>query len=62
MKKTDRKADDINRINNSRERFITDISHQLKTPMTSLLMSIEMLHERGEHLPYFLDTSRRKWI
>jgi len=35
----------------AKARFIADLSHQLKTPMTSLAMSIGMLHEKGAHLP-----------
>ncbi len=31
-------------------RFIAEISHQLKTPMTSLAMGVGMLHERGQGL------------
>ena len=38
------------RSEEAKGRFIADISHQLKTPMTSLSMSIGLLHERGEHL------------
>ena len=40
----------VRRSEEAKGRFIADISHQLKTPMTSLSMSIGMLHERGERL------------
>ncbi len=40
----------VRRSEEAKGRFIADISHQLKTPMTSLLMSISMLHDRGENL------------
>ena len=40
----------VRRSEEAKGRFIADISHQLKTPMTSLSMSIGLLHERGEHL------------
>lgn len=41
----------------AKARFIADLSHQLKTPMTSLAMSIGMLHQKGGHLPQ--DKERR---
>lgn len=34
----------------ARSRFIADLSHQLKTPMTSLAMSINLLHEKRDKL------------
>ena len=34
----------------ARSRFIADLSHQLKTPMTSLAMSISLLHEKRDKL------------
>jgi signal transduction histidine kinase len=40
----------VRRSEEAKGKFIADISHQLKTPMTSLSMSIGLLHERGEHL------------
>jgi signal transduction histidine kinase len=40
----------VRRSEEAKGRFIADISHQLKTPMTSLLMSIGLLHEIGENL------------
>ncbi|MBN1833245.1 MAG: HAMP domain-containing histidine kinase [Deltaproteobacteria bacterium] len=40
----------VRRSEEAKGRFIADISHQLKTPMTSLSMSIGLLHERWEHL------------
>ncbi len=40
----------VRRSEEARGRFIDDISHQLKTPMTSLLMSINLLYDRGEKL------------
>ena len=40
----------VRRSEEAKGRFIADISHQLKTPMTSLSMSMGLLHERGEHL------------
>ncbi len=36
------------RFEDSRRRFIAMLSHQLKTPMTSLTMSINLLRERAE--------------
>jgi len=58
LKLYDRHRDDIiaaekekvRRSEEAKGRFIADISHQLKTPMTSLSMSMGMLHERGENL------------
>ncbi|MDA3788783.1 MAG: HAMP domain-containing sensor histidine kinase [Desulfobacula sp.] len=38
----------VRRSEEAKGKFIADISHQLKTPMTSLSMSIGMLHSRGE--------------
>lgn len=40
----------VRRAEEAKGRFIADISHQLKTPMTSLAMSVSLLHERGEEL------------
>ena len=34
----------------ARSRFIADLSHQLKTPMTSLAMSVNLLHEKRNRL------------
>lgn len=40
----------VRRIEEAKGRFIADISHQLKTPMTSLAMSTGLLHSRGDAL------------
>ncbi len=40
----------VRRSEEAKGRFIADISHQLKTPMTSLSMSVGLLHKRGEYL------------
>jgi signal transduction histidine kinase len=40
----------VRRAEEAKGKFIADISHQLKTPMTSLAMSVSLLHERGEEL------------
>jgi len=40
----------VRRSEEAKGRFIADISHQLKTPMTSLSMSIGMQYERGDRL------------
>ncbi|MBN1276997.1 MAG: HAMP domain-containing histidine kinase, partial [Deltaproteobacteria bacterium] len=40
----------VRRSEEAKGKFIADISHQLKTPMTSLSMSIGMLYESGERL------------
>jgi len=58
LKIYDRHRDDIlaaekekvRRGEEAKGRFIADISHQLKTPMTSLSMSIGLLHDRSERL------------
>ena len=34
----------------AKAKFIADLSHQLKTPMTSLAMSVGLLYEKPEHL------------
>lgn len=39
----------VRRSEEAKGRFIADISHQLKTPMTSLAMSVGMLHSGGEN-------------
>lgn len=38
----------VRRGEEAKGKFVADISHQLKTPMTSLAMSIGMLNRRGE--------------
>ncbi len=40
----------VRRAEEAKGRFIADISHQLKTPMTSLAMSVSLLYERGEDI------------
>ena len=58
LKQYDRHRDEIiagerekvRRSEEAKGRFIADISHQLKTPMTSLAMSVGMLQSRGENL------------
>ncbi len=40
----------VRRSEDAKGRFIADISHQLKTPMTSLAMSVGMLQSRGDAL------------
>jgi signal transduction histidine kinase len=40
----------VRRSEEAKGRFIADISHQLKTPMTSLAMGVGMLKSRGENL------------
>lgn len=36
----------------AKSRFIADLSHQLKTPMTSLAMSVNLLHEKRNRLSH----------
>lgn len=58
LKQYDRHRDEIiagerekvRRSEEAKGRFIADISHQLKTPMTSLAMSVGMLQSRGDAL------------
>ncbi|MFO7687672.1 MAG: HAMP domain-containing sensor histidine kinase [Desulfobacterales bacterium] len=40
----------VRRSEEAKGRFIAEISHQLKTPMTSLAMGVGMLHQRGQGL------------
>ena len=40
----------VHQAEEARARFIADLSHQLKTPMTSLAMSVNLLHDRRERL------------
>ena len=47
----------------AKTRFIADLSHQLKTPMTSLVMGVNLLHEKrdrlsAERVAILLDTAR----
>lgn len=47
----------------AKTRFIADLSHQLKTPMTSLIMGVNLLHEKrhrlsAERVAILLDTAR----
>lgn len=47
----------------AKSRFIADLSHQLKTPMTSLAMSVNLLHEKRtrlshEHIAVLLETAK----
>lgn len=41
----------VHRAEEAKTRFIADLSHQLKTPMTSLAMGVGMLYEKWERLP-----------
>ncbi len=41
----------VRQAEKAKARFIADLSHQLKTPMTSLSMSIGILAEKGDRLP-----------
>jgi signal transduction histidine kinase len=38
------------RVEEAKNRFVADISHQIKTPMTSLAMSVGLLHDRVDGL------------
>ncbi|SHO42796.1 sensor histidine kinase [Desulfopila aestuarii] len=54
--------DKVRQAEEARTRFIADLSHQLKTPMTSLTMSVNLLHDRrdrltGEQISMLLDTA-----
>ncbi|MDI6687018.1 MAG: HAMP domain-containing sensor histidine kinase [Desulfobacterales bacterium] len=40
----------VRRVKEAKARFVADLSHQLKTPMTSLSMSIGILHEKANRL------------
>jgi len=40
----------VRQAEEARARFIADLSHQLKTPMTSLAMSVNLLHDRRDRL------------
>jgi signal transduction histidine kinase len=40
----------VRRAEEAKARFIADLSHQLKTPMTSLAMSVGLLHEKRVQL------------
>jgi len=40
----------VRRVKEVKAQFVADISHQLKTPMTSLSMSIGILHEKANRL------------
>jgi len=47
----------------AKTRFIADLSHQLKTPMTSLIMGVNLLHEKrdrlsAERIAILIDTAR----
>jgi len=52
----------VHQAEEARARFIADLSHQLKTPMTSLAMSVNLLHDRrdrlsAEQISMLLDTA-----
>ncbi len=40
----------VRQAEEAKAQFIADLSHQLKTPMTSLSMSVDMLHEKKDRL------------
>lgn len=53
----------VRQAEEAKSRFIADLSHQLKTPMTSLAMSVNLLHEKRdrlspEHIAVLLETAR----
>lgn len=41
----------VREIEEAKAQFVADLSHQLKTPMTSLSMSVGMLSEKSDRLP-----------
>lgn len=52
----------VHQAEEARGRFMADLSHQLKTPMTSLAMSVNLLHDRrdrlsAEQIAVLLDTA-----
>lgn len=52
----------VHQAEEARARFIADLSHQLKTPMTSLAMSVNLLHDRrgrlsDDQITLLLDTA-----
>ena len=52
----------VRQAEEAKSRFIADLSHQLKTPMTSLAMSVNLLHEKRtrlspEHIAVLLETA-----
>ena len=53
----------VRQTEEAKSRFVADLSHQLKTPMTSLAMSINLLHEKrgvltDEKVQILLETAR----
>ncbi len=53
----------VRRVEEAKSRFVADLSHQLKTPMTSLAMSVNLLHEKRtrlspENIDVLLETAR----
>ena len=53
----------VRQAEEAKSRFVADLSHQLKTPMTSLAMSVNLLHEKRarlspEKIDVLLETAR----
>lgn len=52
----ERDRDRLRELNEQEKRFFDNVTHELKTPLTSILGYAEMIREKGEADPKFFDT------